>query len=591
MRILLLLLIPGGLFSGKALSQCSDFADDFETGTLSPAWSSVGSMTTSVTTTSPATGLYRLEGAGGTSDHLSGIYTSFTAATPSEMSWWIYPVGNSSATSYFVAGDNMVSAGNCIVFSYYQGSSGNIRFISGNTYTHPASTDTWYHIELKNIDWTNHIFDIYIDGTLVSTASPFRSATQNNVSTVHLYNYDGGTGVWDDIKIGGTPITFSSVATNALCYGANNGSIDLTATSSNSGPLSYLWSDGTTTEDAANLAAGSYDVLITDNLGCTANATNILVNEPTELTGTVSAYDAVCSYSSDGAASISASGGTGAYLYSWSNSQSTDSISGLAAGTYYCTVEDVNGCQYLDSVEITAPPAISVQSVVTDPANCGGQDGTVDLTVSNGVPSYNFDWNNGASTEDLSGLSAGTYVFTVTDLNGCSYADSVVLLDPMPTPVTFSLPFESLCTYHNAVTLSGAVPTGGVYSGNGVTGSEFDPGQTGSGMQVILYTFTDANNCISTAQDTLLVDPCLGIEEESPISVSMWPNPASNQLMVTSEVKLDCITIRSLSGQTLQKLVPAETSVTLDLSEISAGTYFVVFDYSGKQLVQQLVRQ
>lgn len=579
------------LFSVNAFSQCSDFSDNFETGTYSPTWSSTGGMTPSVTTTSPATGIYRLEGSGGTTNHLDGLFTNFTNATPSEMSWWIYPVGTSNSVSYFVAGNNSVSATNCIVFCFFHGPSGNIRFISDTDLNFAATPNNWYHIELKNINWTNHEFDVHINGIVVATAFPFRSTLQNYVSTVHLYNYVQGQGVWDDIRIGTAPVTFSTSITQALCFSDTNGSIDLTATSTNAGALTYLWSNGTTTEDVNNLAAGSYDVLITDSQGCTESVTNIVVTEPAELTATVSTYNTLCSYSSDGTASIFASGGTGTYTYSWSNIQSADSISGLAAGTYYCTIEDLNGCQYEDSAVIVTPLPIAVQSVVTNPVSCGGQEGAVNLTVSNGVPGYDFDWSNGELTEDLSGVSAGIYSFVITDANGCTYADSVTLVDPVSTTVTFSLPFDTLCTYHNAVTLSGAVPLGGVYSGNGVTGSQFDPAQTGSGMQVIVYTYTDANSCISIVQDTLSVDACLGMEVKETISFSLWPNPAIEYTILTSDVKLDRVIITSLSGQILQTIIPTSSNPTIDLSNIGAGTYLVVLEVSGKQFVQKLVHQ
>ena len=133
-----------------------------------------------------------------------------------------------------------------------------------------------------------------------------------------------------------------------------------------------------------------------------------------------------------------------AYTFSWTGPNSftatTEDLSGLAAGTYSVTVTDANGCSTTTSITLTEP-ALLVASA-TSPTFVGGNniscnglaDGSIDLTVTGGNAAYTFSWTGPnsftATTEDLSGLAAGTYSVTVTDANGCSTTTSITLTEP-----------------------------------------------------------------------------------------------------------------------------------------------------------------
>jgi hypothetical protein len=112
------------LFGASLQAQCGSlFYDGFESGSYTPTWSAGSApITWNVTTNNPAQGLYRVEGTGGNSTHLTGLSTTIPSSTPAEMSWWIYPQGT-GATNYVVAGDNSVTGTNCVMFCYWLGSS------------------------------------------------------------------------------------------------------------------------------------------------------------------------------------------------------------------------------------------------------------------------------------------------------------------------------------------------------------------------------------------------------------------------------------------------------------------------------------
>lgn len=210
------------------------------------------------------------------------------------------------------------------------------------------------------------------------------------------------------------------------CFGISDGAIDLDVTGGQ-GPFTYLWSNGSTTEDISALPAGTYDVTITDNNGCIATQ-SVTVTEPGNLaTSVVTSSDISCNGLSDGSIDIGTTGGTAPYTYTWSNGGTTEDLSGLGAGTYDVAAIDANACvSSTTSVTITEPTAITSSATSTD--ELIGADGSINLTVSGGTPPYSYSWDNGAGiVEDPSGLIGGTYTCTITDANGCTHTEVVVV--------------------------------------------------------------------------------------------------------------------------------------------------------------------
>ena len=404
-------------------TQCTlDFYDGFESGSYTPAWSmGPGFSSGSATTTSAAVGTYSIMGIGGNS-HLNGFSTSFTPATPTNMSWYIYPSGT-GFSNYFVAGNAAVTATNCIAFAYWVGSVSAIRFVSSFNYDYPATPNQWHHIELKNINWVNHTFDIYINNTLQSTAFPFRSTTQNDVSSVHLYNYSNESALWDDIKIGAAPVTSSvSSQNNVSCNGLNNGAATLTASGGN-GTFAYAWTPtGDTTATATGLAPGTHTCTITDGNGCSSiDTVNII--EPGPIASFISSSDVLCNGGNNGSATITLSGGATPYSYYWSPSGGTSSTAtNLSAGIYTVTVTDDNNCVLTQVVSITEPPPLNIITS-TVPENCNGcNNGTATASVSGGTPPYSYSWNSSPvqNAATATNLAAGIYTVTITDGNNCT---------------------------------------------------------------------------------------------------------------------------------------------------------------------------
>lgn len=214
---------------------------------------------------------------------------------------------------------------------------------------------------------------------------------------------------------------------NITCNGANNGAIFTTVTGG-VGNYTYSWSTGATTGDVSSLGAGSYGLTVTDGNGCTvALSAPVVITEPAALVATVDSFrNARCNGQANGGVFISVSGGTPNYTYAWSNGPTTQDLSAAASGTYTCTVTDANGCSTTVSQTISQPTSLVLTGVKTNEFS-GGPLGTAKVTASGGTPAYTYLWSNGATTDSIGGLIAGTYNVTVTDANGCTASTSLIV--------------------------------------------------------------------------------------------------------------------------------------------------------------------
>jgi hypothetical protein len=210
---------------------------------------------------------------------------------------------------------------------------------------------------------------------------------------------------------------------------------------------------------------------------------------------------------SNGGASASASGGTTPYSYSWSNAATTASITGISASTYTVTVTDKNNCTATAQASISQPTALSATAKVDTSVSCAGvQDGQVSVSASGGTSPYSYAWNNSSTNNINASIGIGTYTVTVTDSNSCTQIDSIVLgYSGTYTPPTVTFPNPSaICANDTDRTLSGATPTGGVYTGINVSNGKFSP--SSAGTDTLYYTYTDSIGCKTTDTAFIVVN-------------------------------------------------------------------------------------
>ena len=295
-------------------------------------------------------------------------------------------------------------------------------------------------------------------------------------------------------------ITLTETHKNVLCNGNSTGDINLSVSGGTS-PYTYNWGGGVTTQDRTNLAAGTYTVTVTDAKSCTATK-SITITQPAALNPTTTKVNVSCNGGANGSIDLTVTGGTGAYTYSWTGGATTQDRSGLAAGTYTVTVTDANACTKTVATTITQPSALTLTETNVDVICKGSSTGSIDLTVSGGTSPYTYSWTGGATTQDRSGLAAGTYTVTVTDANACTKTLSATITEPSLALSLTETHVDATCGNANGsvdLTVTGGT---GAYTYSW-TGGATTQDRSGLAAGTYTVTVTDANACTKTISATL----------------------------------------------------------------------------------------
>lgn len=214
--------------------------------------------------------------------------------------------------------------------------------------------------------------------------------------------------------------------TNVPCRGENTGSATVSVTSGGTGPFSFLWSNSATSASIMNVAAGNYQVTVTDANGCTASATATITQPAQGLSAQVDVVDLDCGVAGTGALTALVTGGTMPYTFAWSDGMNGAIRTGLNAGTFRVTVTDSKGCtaQATGTVQDFGPPVCNI--VVTKPVSSPtATDGEAEVAVRGGTGPYKILWSTGDTTAMITELGAETYFVTITDAKGCTTTCSV----------------------------------------------------------------------------------------------------------------------------------------------------------------------
>jgi hypothetical protein len=300
-----------------------------------------------------------------------------------------------------------------------------------------------------------------------------------------------------------TAVSGTSVIFNTSCFGGSNGAINLTP-AGGTAPYTFNWGGGITTEDRTGLTAGTYTVIITDANGCTATV-NATVGQPaTAVSGTSVIFNTSCFGGSNGAINLTAAGGTAPYTFNWGGGITTEDRTGLTAGTYTVIITDANGCTATVNATVGQPAsAVSGTSVIFNTSCFGGSNGAINLTPAGGTAPYTFNWGGGITTEDRTGLTAGTYTVIITDVNGCTATVNATVSQPATT-VSGTTVVNNISCFGGSNGAINLTPAGGTapYTfnwGGGIT-TEDRTGLTAGTYTVII---TDVNGCTATVNATV----------------------------------------------------------------------------------------
>lgn len=406
----------------------------------------------------------------------------------------------------------------------------------------------------------------------------------------------------DNILFSGTDTCTSYQVTPTIldvaCAGQNDGSISL-VTTGGSGPISYQWATGDTTASIANLAPGFYQVSITDTTGCTQNK-GYIVRDGVPITAQYLVDNVPCNGDTLGGAIFATfSGGNGGYSVSWSNGSSGNTIGNLAPGVYSVVVTDSRGCTFNDNVTVSEPAPVSVGATIDNITCFGFNNGRISLDPQGGTPNYFYSWNNGATSQLLAGLSGGSYTVTVVDSRNCSTMSTFTVVEPPKLEVDFTVVNESVAgAMDGSVTAQGIGGTPPYRSYQWATGPNQ---QMLSGLSAGMYIITISDSELCRTRDTAIVgiEPGVAIEALLPLNdVELYPNPAKNEIVIsmTSNEMIEDVQLQvvDMLGRTLQteavQIMTGENSFKVNVSELTAGTYFVDLRAESGRLTRTFVK-
>ena len=364
------------------------------------------------------------------------------------------------------------------------------------------------------------------------------------------------------------------VITNASCLGGGGSITGITATGTG---LTYNWNAGAySTLDITGLNTGNYNLVVTDNNGCTASLGPINVAQnpgPTINTASMVVTGTTCGLNNGSITGITATG-TG-LTYTWNGvSSPTLDKTGLASGNYTLIVTNGVGCTATYgpiAIGASSAPVINSASIAITHAHCGQSNGAISgLSVSGGQTAYTYSWNAGAySTLNLASIPAGNYTLTVTDNLGCMVSAGPFTVNDIAGPVinTTNMVITNETCAGNDGSITGITASGTgtlTYNWNLVPSPSLDRTNIPGGVYGLAVS--DGFGCTTVA---------------GPFNVGLSPGPSINATNIvvtgtTCGLNNGSITGITASGTGLTYQWNGVSSPTLDQTGLASGNYTLV---------------
>ncbi len=403
-----------------------------------------------------------------------------------------------------------------------------------------------------------------------------------NPTATTVYTVTGKLNGCNTINIKTVTVTVNATPTIAvtsvsICAGT---STILTA----SGASTYSWSTGanTSTISITPTSNSNYTVVGTNSFGCSQSKTSTVTINASPNVAVNSAT--ICSGSS---ATLIA---TGAATYSWNTGSNNDNVSVSPTSSTAYTVIGTNslGCSQTKttSVSVISLPTISVNSATI----CEGNSATL---IASGATSYT--WNTGSNNASISVNPLSTTVYTVSGTsNDCpsSVSETVSVTVNQNPNVTLSASNLSLCTNSAQQTLNGT-PTGGTYSGTGVSGNTFNPNIAGSGNHIANYNFINSNGCSGSANVTFTVSVCTGITEIDSKHINVYPNPAKDLINIEiGEYDINSnIEIYDAIGKLVYSAKTSGSLMQINIGHFACGVYNLRLSSNSSSYLKRIIKE
>lgn len=339
------------------------------------------------------------------------------------------------------------------------------------------------------------------------------------------------------------------------------------------------WSTGATTQMVTPTSSGTYSVDVVTACGTLQDTIVLTISTPP-----------VVNLGNDtlGCGSYMLDAGSGGTSYLWSNSATTSTITVTTSGSYSVVVSDSAGCSGSDSVMVTiaTPPTVNVGP---DLLLCNGASATLDA----GNPGSTYAWSNNQATQTISVNTAATYSVVVTDSNGCTGNDDVIVTTGMSPTAGFNFNVGGAGLSYSFTSTSSGATTYAWAFGDGGTSIQQNPSHTyAAGNYTVTLVVTNDCGSDTTTQSVTVV----GLANEfANGSVQVFPNPSNGQFRVTFDLGIAeevTLTVQNLAGQVIyhHELGQVSGRVIEDvrLQALAAGMYMVRLQSSSAQSTRML---
>ncbi|WP_369769399.1 PKD domain-containing protein [Flavobacterium sp. WC2416] len=291
--------------------------------------------------------------------------------------------------------------------------------------------------------------------------------------------------------------------TDLLCSGQPSGAIAINVVGGTA-PYNYAWTGPngfiSSNKDLAGIAAGTYNLAVTDSSGC-SKTLSVTLTQPSEIIITATTTPIICYGNNDATIKIVVAGGVAPYTISWSNLASGTFQDNLSSGDYLITVTDVLNCTTSLNVNIPEAPIFTVNPVIKNISCFGDKNGSINLNFIGGIAPVKLTWNDSSVAGTVrNNLGPGNYTVTIVDSKPCTITRTFTILEPQPLVLSANVTNAFDCNNANSgaiklLVAGGTAPFTYIWS-NGASTEDLNNIPAGN----YLVTVKDANGCSKQAQ-------------------------------------------------------------------------------------------
>ncbi|SHK98637.1 PKD-like domain-containing protein [Flavobacterium xanthum] len=315
-------------------------------------------------------------------------------------------------------------------------------------------------------------------------------------------------------------VTFGS-KTDIKCFGTATGAINVTViggTPSTSG-YNFAWTGpngfASASQNLIAVFAGTYNLIVTDNSGCTDRLT-VILTQPALVTVSAITTPIVCYGDNDASIRLAVSGGVAPYTVLWSNLAVGIIQDNLSAGDYIATITDANNCIKTITVTIPEAPIFKMDPNVTQISCFGARDGSIKLNLVGGIPNVKLVWSdNSLAGTTRNNIGPGTYTATIIDGTPCQITKTFLIIEPQLLVLAANTTNALNCDDANSgainLLVSGGTPPFSYTWSNGAVTEDLNAIPAGN----YLVTVTDARKCSASGSYSVIRPAAIAVKVET----------------------------------------------------------------------------